>query len=456
MSNTKSGKYDLTEGGILDKLVLISLPVIGTQVIQMTYNLADMFWLGRIGANAVAASGAVGMYMWLSMAFLMFGRLGAEIGVSQSFGRGDLPGAQRFGENAVQLGTVLGVLFGLVMLLGARPLVGFFNFKDPGVIRDAEAYMRIVALGMPFFFLTAAVTGVYNGSGNSRVPFVINAVGLVLNMVLDPLLIFTFDMGIPGAAIATIAAQIVACILSVLSLLVYKNRPFSGFSFLRRPDPVRLRMIFKWAAPTAVESFLFCFLSMATNRMIAFWGEAAFAAQRVGSQIESLSWLIGGGYSMALTSFVGQNFGARQTERIRKSVRLSTGVMLIWGVIITAAMFFGGRLLMGIFVPGEAEVIEIGARFIRIVAACQIIACLEGVAAGAFRGAGRTVPPSIVSVSANVLRVAAAYLLSRTSLGLTGIFWAISGGAALRGIWMYVWYAASQRGAIAAGPPERL
>lgn len=216
----QENKFNLTEGGILSKLLLVSLPIMGTQVVQMTYNLTDMFWLGRVGANAVAASGTVGMYIWLSNAFMIFGKTGGEIGVAQNLGRDDMSSAKKYAQSSFTISVILGLLFGLVLMLGSDILVGFFNIQETDVISQAKSYLFIVSIGIPFTFVTSAVTGIFNGSGNSGTPFIINAVGLVINMILDPVLIFTFDMGIEGAAIATIIAQVVAGILSVLALLL--------------------------------------------------------------------------------------------------------------------------------------------------------------------------------------------------------------------------------------------
>jgi putative MATE family efflux protein len=439
-----SRKYDLTEGGILQKLLLVALPIMGTQVIQMAYNLTDMFWLGRVGSGAVAASGSVGMFMWLSMAFMVFGSKGAEIGVSQSRGRNDQEAARQFGQTAVTLGLVLGVFYGGTLVIFRRQMIGFYDIPDAAVVESAVSYLTVIGMGIPFSFVSAAVTGIFNGSGNSRLPFAVNGVGLVINMILDPLMILRWGMGIRGAAIATVTAQIAACLLMMVALLHSRARPFMQFRIFARPQKFYLGQIVRWVAPIAIESFLFTFMTMTISRFVASYGSGAMAAQRVGSQIESMSWLIGGGYSAALTAYVGQNYGAGKWRRIHKGFLISTAVMAVWGLVVTAVLFFGARPLFGIFIRNEPEVMAMGVQYIRILAACQLAACLEGIASGAFRGLGRTAPPSVVSITCNLLRVVAAYVLSvHTPLGLNGIWWALSMGAGVRGLWMFLWYKAS-------------
>ncbi len=438
-------KYSLTQGGILNRLLLVSLPIIGTQIIQMTYNLTDMFWLGRLSSEAVAASGSVGMYLWLSMALLIIGSKGAEIGVAQNLGRGDRDTARAIGQSAFTLALGLGVLAGAALMLARAPLIGFFGIIDSAVSNAAQDYLLIVSIGLPFSFVSAAVTGVFNGSGNSRTPFYINSIALVTNVALDPVLIFACGMGIAGAAVATVIAQAVGCVLLILALQFHKHRPFEKFRVFAVPSAEHMRQIFRWTLPMAAESFLFTFMSMFISRFIAAWGTDAMAAHRVGSQVESLSWLVAGGFSSALTAFIGQNYGARKWGRIHEGFRIASIVMVVYGAIITAVLFFGAQAVYTVFVPDNPNVVKIGVEGLKILAACQLVACLEGAAAGAFRGMGKTLPPSIASVSSNGLRVIAAYFLARTPLGLNGIWWAISIGAAVRSLWIYFWYRLSSR-----------
>lgn len=434
----KSDIHNLTQGGILSKLLVVALPVMGTQFMQMTYNLTDMFWLGRLSSNAVAASGTVGMYLWMGMAFLMLGRMGAEIGVSQNLGRGDIDSAKDFGHTSIALAVTLGTVYSAAMMLFRTPLIGFFNIQETEVVADAERYLLVVAAGIPFTFVTSAVSGCFSGSGNTKTPFYINAVGLIVNIILDPIFIFVLKMGINGAAAATVLAQVVVCTLLVAAIKTVDGKPFADFKFFIKPKLELLRQIFKWGIPIAVESLFFTILSMLISRIVSSYGAPAITVSRVGSQIESLSWLIAGGYSSALTAFVGQNYGAGKWTRIHKGFRLSIAAMAVWGMCITALLFFGARFLFGVFIT-DPHIVEMGVVYLRILAACQFASCLEFTTAGCFRGMGRTLPPSIASITSNAARVVLAYIFS-AKFGLNGVWWAISLGAVVRGIWMFTWY----------------
>jgi putative MATE family efflux protein len=434
-----ANKYSLTEGGILSKLLLVALPIMGTQLMQMAYNLTDMFWLGRVGSDAVAASGAAGMYLWLSMGFMLIGRMGAEIGVSQALGRGDKRAALVFSQNALLIAIVLGLLYGLGLLVFNRELAGFFNFQESPVTGDTAAYLSIVAWGIPAAFFSAVIIGSFNASGNSRTPFILNGIGLAVNVLLDPVFILVLRMDVRGAAIATVIAQLIVAVLLFAAVNWFRDRPFERYLVKIRIEKEKIVPMLKWAVPIGLESLLFCFLSMLTSRIEASFGAHAMATSKVGSQIESLSWLIGGGFGSALIAFIGQNYGAGKWDRITRGVRLSVLAMTVWGLFVTLLLWFAGGFLFSLFLP-DPELVLLGTSYLRILAICQLAMNLEAVSAGAFKGTGRTLMPSVVSIMVNVTRPILALILSRTSLGLYGVWIAVTITANIRGIWISLWY----------------
>lgn len=437
----KENSYDLTQGGILKKLLLVAVPIMGTQLMQMAYNLTDMFWLGRTpnAVTAVAASGLAGMFLWFGASLMMMGRMGAEIGTAQNLGRGDTNSARGYAQDSTRIALILGIAYGVVLLLFAKPLVGLLQVRDAVVLNSATAYLRIVAIGIPFTYLSAAITGAFNGAGNSRLSFVANAVGLVVNMILDPLMILGFGWGVAGAAIATVTSQGVVLLLFVWLAKRHPQRPFDSFNIFGKIDWIRIREITRWSLPIAVESAAFTTLAMVVTAMVsANYGETAVAVQRVGSQIESLSWLIGGGFASAVTAFTGQNFGARQWARIRQGYRLALGVLLGWELLVILLLVFGGRFLFSLFLQ-DPTILEMGVSYLRILAASQLFMALEGAASGVFRGIGKTLPPSICSITANLLRPGLCWMFMQW-LGLNGLWVGITVSASLRGLSMFIWF----------------
>ena len=438
----RSTKYNLTEGSILNKLLLVALPIMGTQLFQMMYSFIDMFLLGRISYDTVAASGTAGMFIWLSVAFFIIASMGAEIGVSQSLGNKDPIGAKLYSQNATFLALLLGIFYAASMIGFARPLIGFFRIQEAHVVEDAIAYLSIVALSFPFTFTTFSCSASFNGSGNSRFSFIVNASGLFLNIILSPLFIFYFGWGIRGAASATVIAQILVCITFLLSMKYHPARPFEEYYYrdIFRPVKERIIRIVRWSLPVSIESMCFTLLTMLISPLIASFGSGALAVVRVGSQIESLSWLIAGGFAAALTSYVGQNYGAQKWRRIHKGVRLALTMMFIYGLLISVLLFIGAGPLFGLFVEDEA-IVQLGVNFLRIFALVQMFVCVEMAAAGAFRGTGKTKPPSVISIFFNLTRVFVAYAtVAFTPLGLDGIWLAMAACNLLRGTTLLVWY----------------
>lgn len=438
---------DLTKGDIFKKLLKVAVPIMGTQLMQMAYNLTDMYWLGKTQNSvvAVASSGLAGMYMWLSMALMMFGRMGSEIGTSQNLGKGDTEYSRGYAQDSTRIALILGTTYGLIMLLFAEPLVSLLSVNEKEVFDNTCAYLRIVGAGIPLTYVSAAVTGVFNGAGNSRLSFWANAAGLVVNMILDPLMILVWGWDVKGAAVATVLAQTTVCGLFVWFIKRHPHRPFEKFSIFGRLDSVRVRQIIRWSLPVALESGAFTMLAMVVTSMVSGWyGETAVAVQRVGSQIESLSWLIGGGFSSAVTAFVGQNFGARKWARIRKGYRISLFTLLAWELIVTLLLIFEGRFFFSLFLNEPPEILDMGATYLRILAACELFMAFEGTTAGAFRGMGRTLPPSLCSIASNVIRPGLCWWFAQW-MGLNGLWMGITVSAILRGILMFIWFTFFER-----------
>jgi len=436
----KADRIDLTQGSILKKLLYIVMPIIGTQLVQMSYNLTDTFWLGRIGPNAVAASGTAGMFIWLSAAFIIIGRMGAEIGVAQSVGAGNIEQAFSFSNNGVKIGFLLGIVYATILITFHVPLVRFFDIQEPSVVRDTEVYLSIVSIAMPANFITAALTGTFNSYGNTRTPFLINMTGLVINMILDPICIFIFQWGITGAAGATVVSQIIVVTMMIFAIKKSRHRPFIKYIIKTKINKKAVKSIFKWTIPLMLESMLFTLLSMVVMRYVNAFGPNAVAVNRVGSQVESFSWLIGGGFASALTAFIGQNYGARQWARIRRGFKISTYTMLLYGLAITFLLRLFAGNFYDLFLPEQPQIRLMGMSYLMIISLCQVPQCLEAVAGGTLKGIGKTMPPSIISIVSNILRVVLVIIISGGDWGLEGIWYVITITAIIRGMTMYLYY----------------
>ncbi len=436
-------RNNLTQGPIFSSLVKMALPIMGTSFMQMAYNLTDMIWIGFLGSKAVAAVGIAGFYAWMSFAFILIAKTGTEIKVSQATGAENETLAETYARSGFHIIIAIGLVYTLGLIIFKDALISFFNTNDLEVEALSKIYLVIIATGMTFSFANQVFTGIFNGRGDSRSPFAINAVGLVINIVLDPLLIMGIGpfpvMGVLGAAVATVLAQVVVFFIFVYSIR-FKHSLFSHFSFFKSPDWSSIVTISKMGLPPAIQSGLFTFISMIIARLIAEFGPTPIAVQKVGSQIEALSWMTAGGFSVALGAFVGQNYGAKQYHRVLEGYKKAIQVALILGLANTALLFFGAKWLFAIFLR-EPLAISQGIDYLRILALSQLFMCIEITASGAFNGIGRTKPAAITSIIFNVLRIPLAYYLSEyTTLGLNGIWWAITISSVFKGVVIYLWF----------------
>ena len=434
-------RINLLEGKILPALSALALPIMATSLIQMAYNLIDMIWIGKIGASAVASVGAAGMFMWLSNVLATLAKMGGQIKVGHALGAQKKEDAASYAQSSIQMGIVFAIGFGILSVVFADEMIGFFQLNSAQVIQDAKLYLMITCGLVIFSFMNQIFTGILTAMGNSRTSFIATGIGLVLNIVLDPLFIFGFGaippMGVAGAAIATVLAQLVVMLLFLYTIL-RDTVLFCDVHILHSYSSQHTREIFRIGLPSAVQSMLFSGISMVIARLIAGWGDAAVAVQKVGSQIESISWMTAEGYAAALNSFVAQNHGAKNTDRIREGYRLSMIVMLSWGVFCSLVLIVFPQLIFQVFIQ-EAEVLPMGVDYLRILGVSQLFMCMEITTAGAFSGLGKTLPPSIVSITLTGARIPMAILLGRW-LGLNGVWWAITISSIGKGIVLLGWF----------------
>lgn len=433
---------DLLNGNILLSLTELALPIMATSLVQTAYNLTDMAWIGLVGSDAVAAVGAAAMYTWLSAGVVALARMGGQVKAAQAHGEGDQREAVQYGKGALQLAIGLAVLYGLITVVFSGPLIGFFHLHSPSVVENAKLYLRITCGLIVFSFIGQTLTGLYTASGDSKTPFIANCIGMGANMILDPLLIFGLGpvpgLGVAGAAIATVTAQLIVTLVLVVSmrkdpLLSQQMRIWSVVPFSNLKTMVRIGL------PSAAQGMLYCGISMVLTRFVTSWGDTAVAVQRVGGQVESLSWMTADGFGMAINAFVGQNYGASNLKRVKKGYMTAVGIMFIWGLFVTFLLVFGAEFLFSLFIHEEA-VIPTGAGYLRIIGFSEMFMCVELMTVGAMSGMGKTMEASIITIILTSARIPLAMFLGSTFLGLDGIWWALTISTITKGILFFLVY----------------
>jgi len=437
---------DLTRGGIFRQLLTLALPLMAISFIQMAYNLVDIIWIGRLGSQSVAAVGTVGMLMWMMNSVALISKVAAEISIGQSIGARRLDQASLYASHTTTIAILLGLLFGMFFLLFPHPYISFYKLEQEIAV-EATGYLQIISLGIPIMFLILNFSGIYIGSGRSDIPFYFNATGLVLNIVLDPLLIFGAGpipaMGVKGAALATILSQSVVLLLFVRHLKK-KNGLLGKFPFLIRPRRRYTLNILKLGLPVAAMNTYFAFINMNLARIASLYGgHLGITSQTTGGQIEGITWNTSTGFSTALGSFVAQNFAALKMSRANRAFRYTLMMMGALGIAVTLAFVLYGEGIFSVFVP-EKEAYEAGGEYLLIIGISQVFMMLEITTQGMFNGLGRTTPPAIISIVFNTLRIPIAMVLG-TRMGVTGVWWALSITSIFKGIILFIWYLILQK-----------
>lgn len=436
-----SRQIDLTTGHITDKLIKLAIPIMGVSFVQTAYNLIDMIWIGKTGSSALAAVGTAGFFTWLAEAFYMLPKLGASICVAQSMGQKEYKKVKDYIISALQMTIALAALYGLILVLFNKPLVEFFALGDENINKMAQTYLITVGAGMLFYFGGPVFTGIFTGLGDSKTPFIVNTIGLVMNIILDPLLIFgvgNFEgLGVFGAALATVTSQVFVTLLFI-TIILKRKMDYVTINIFKSPKWRMIRGMALLGLPGAVQSGIYTMISMVIGRFVANWGPIPVAAQKVGSQIEAITWMSAGGFSTAISTYVGQNYGAGKHDRIQKGVKVTILIAMCVGLFSTLLLTLAPEFLMKIFVA-ETETINVGRQYLRILGYSQMFMCLEITMVGAFSGLGRTYLPNAIVIIFTALRIPMALLFSM-SLGLNGIWWSISASSVAKGIILVMLY----------------
>ena len=428
---------NLTKGPILKTLTKLAIPIMASSFLGTLYNITDMAWIGLLGSKAVAGVGVGGMFTWLSQGLAAMARMGGQVQVAQCIGRGERDRAHGFAQAAVQLATLMGMAYAVISLVFTRQMVAFFQLTDLEAQTAALSYTKIACGLIVFSFLTLTMTGLYTAQGDSKTPFLANLIGLITNMILDPVLILgpgPFPkLGVVGAAIATVTAQAIVMTMMILGVIIQKKENvLKGIRLTAKIPKEYLGGLCRIGIPTAIQGMAYCAISMVLTRMVSAYGAEAVATQRVGGQIESISWNTADGFAAALNAFIAQNYGAGKMDRVRKGYRASLWTVGIWGLLISFVFICFPKAIADIFFH-EPKAVATAVGYLVIIGFSEAFMCVELTTVGALSGLGRTRLCSIISIAFTSARIPLAIILGGL-IGLSGIWWALSITSIIKGI----------------------
>ena len=428
-------KIDLLHGNIRHTLLKLSLPLALTAFIQIAYGFVDTIWIARLGTNAVAGVGIAGFIFWIGNSIVLIPKVGMGVYASQSFGSQREDETVMIINNGFIQALIMGLCFTTFCIIVKNVFIEFYHLGLEAEMA-AKDYFFVVSLGMIFFFVGPMFTQAFTSLGDSFTPFVINAVGLAINMVLDPVLIFGLGpfphMGAKGAALATIISQFVVVLIYFLFVISKDGIIKSAISYIDYRENWQLE-IFRLGLPAALLSGFHASISMVLNRFMSAFGPTPVAVCAIGSQLESISWNTTEGIQVGIQALVAQNYGAENKERVKGSIKESFRLVAIIGIIATLVLIIFRHKLFELFTPESKEAIELGANYLFILGLSQGFMAIEIGLAGCFNGMSDTKTPAILGVINNLLRIPIAIVLM-PFVGVYGVWIAMSSTSIMKGL----------------------
>ena len=417
---------NLTEGRPLNLLFFFALPMVAGNLFQQLYNMVDTAVVGKfVGEDAVAAVGSSFPIVFLSVAVASGLSMGCTVVVSQLFGAG------RIHEMKTTISTAiisLGVLGLLIMGLGtllAGPLLQLLG-TDPDIMADSRTYLQIYFGGAVFLFLYNTLNGIYNAQGDSKTPLIFLMISSLTNIVLDLLFVIRFGMGVAGVAWATLIAQGLCAVASLLVLLRRMRRmpcePEKQGVKLPLFHMVAVKRIAQIGLPSMLQQSLVSLSMMMMQGLVNSFGKVLVAGYTAATKIDSLAMLPNMNISNAMSSFTAQNIGAGKYERVKEGLKACLLMVAVFSLLITVIIFLFGNQLLSLFLdPGDASgAMGYGLAYMHTVSLFYILMGLLFVPNGMLRGAGDMAAFTFSSMANLFSRVGIAYaLVYLTPLGPT-------------------------------------
>ena len=392
--SVKTGKNLMTEGNIWRKIIFFSIPMILGNLLQQMYNAVDSVIVGNyVGSNALAAVGSSTSIINLLIAFSMGASAGAGVVVSQFIGAGNKKGVKISVHTALAIAIILGMILTVAGIIFTPTILKWMRTPEE-VMRESVVYLRLYSAGLLFSVVYNMAAGILNAVGDSKRPLIYLGSASFLNIVLDIILINWMKMGIAGAAIATNISQILSCIL----ILVFLSKVPENYQLKFREIKIYKKMagrIIKIGLPTAIQNTVISFSNILVQSSVNTFGAKAMAGFGAYLKLDGFNILPILSFSMAVTTFTGQNYGAGKTDRVKKGM----WAVLIMGVIYTfvsgAAILMFSDFFMGIFTQ-DKEVMYYGIKAMKYFCPFYFLLSIMHGLGGTIRGTGKTVPPMVI------------------------------------------------------------
>ncbi|MFT4549172.1 MAG: putative MATE family efflux protein [Verrucomicrobiales bacterium] len=437
-------QHDYTSGSISRAIVLLAIPMVLELSMESLFAVCDIFWVARLGKDATAAVGLTESVLTLYYAVAIGISMSATALVARRIGEKDSQGAAKAGAQAIYLGLTFGVLTGIPCWIFAEDILGMMG-ASAEVIAVGGDYTRVILGANVVVMLLFLHNAIFRGAGDAALAMRALCLGNAINIVLDPLLIFGWwifpEMGLTGAAVATLTGRSVAVVYQLWALRAGKSRvKLQGGAW--RFDLVAMLRLLR-VSVGGIGQFLVATSSWVfLMRVMATFGSSTLAGYTIGIRILIFTILPAWGLSNAVATLVGQNLGAGKPERAERSVWLAGWFNMGFMAMVMVVFLIWSRSLVSFF-TSEAAVIEIGANCLRVVSYGYIFYAWGMVLTNAFNGAGDTMTPTWLNLICFwMVQIPLAWILAKNlEMGPKGVFWAVicaDGLLAVLALWLFL------------------
>lgn len=394
--SAETSANQITEGVIWKQLLLFFFPIVLGTFFQQLYNTADTVVVGRfVGKEALASvGGSSAQIVNLVVGFFVGLASGATVVISQYFGAGDREHLNRTLHTAYAFSVVGSIIISVLGVLSAPWLLRLMRTPE-ALMADSVLYLRIYFSGILFVFIYNVGSSILRAVGDSKRPLYYLIVCCILNTILDILLVLIFHMGVSGVALATLFSQAVSALLITRALMLPGNLYQLELKEIRFYKAALLSLILI-GLPTGIQSIMYASSNMFIQASLNTFGTDTIAAWTSFGKLDSFYWMINNAFGIAITTFVGQNYGAGKYDRMRKSVWVGIGMALFTALSISLLFYSTGEHLFRIFTTDDS-VVSIGMRMLHMIAPAYFLFVFIELTSGALRGVGNVLVPMILT-----------------------------------------------------------
>ena len=414
---------NMTAGTPWKLILAVALPLMLGNVFQQLYTVVDTAIVGNVlGVNALAALGASDWFNWMFLMIIQGLTQGFTIPVAQEYGAGDMPALRRNVATAIKLSAVLGVALCAVSLATITPVLTLLNTPDT-ILPVSRSYLRILFAGTPLLMAYNLLAGFLRALGNGKSPLIAMVFASLVNIALDILFVAGFDWGVEGAAIATVIAQGCACIYCLKCFLRIDCLRLTRKDFI--PERGMTFRHLRLGTPLALQNIVICIGGMILQSVVNNMGVLFIAGYTATNKLYGILEVAATSSGYAISTYMGQNLGARKFSRIRRGMRSGLVMNLIISAVIGALMLIFGKLILGMFITGDPTETAISMNYAYEFLAVMsiflpILYILHGYRS-ALQGLGDTIMPMMSGFAEFIMRTGAALLLPAV-IGYWGIF----------------------------------